>query len=167
MTVVKYTDIKTGSHVVVLEKRTKDKDTGVVSVGRQVCDADRGDHIQSSLSNDFRIIGIFPNMSPNRRQRYYMTHARWEKRVKKTKRPCLQGVPEGKCLYYVYSYNIDKIAGTIDPKKFRIGDMVIYHDRVNYAKELKAINEKAKELMGMGVERKAAIKAARKCACKH
>ena len=170
MNVIKYDDIKPGSHVVVLEKRKKDKDTGIVSIGRQVCDADRADHIQTSLSNDFRIIGIFPNLSPERRDknhRYYMKHSKWEKHTKKAKRPCLQGVPEGKCLYYVYNYDVDKIAGTVDPKKFRMGDMVRYHDREEYANTLKAINAKAKELMEMGVERAAAIKAARKCACKH
>ena len=166
MICIKYTDIKPGSHVVVLEKHKKDK-SGIVSIGRQVCDADREDHIASSLSNGFRIVGIFPNMSPNRRDRYYMTHSKWEKHTKKPKRPCLQGVPEGKCLYYVYNYDVDKIAGTVDPKKFRIGEMIQYHDREKYADILKAINTKAKELMEMGVERKAAIKAARKCSCSH
>lgn len=39
--------------------------------------------------------------------------------------------------------------------------------RERFQDKLKAINKKAKELMELGVERAAAIKAAKKCACKH
>lgn len=81
------------------------------------------------------------------------------------------GMPEGFTLKYESKYvhgeyvNTGKIV--LVPSVQHYTRSFIERRRENFQDRLKKINQKAKELIELGVDRAAAIKAAKKCACVH
>ncbi len=102
----------------------------------------------------WEIYGIFEDLAPEREYKsrdWTLKQEAWAK----------EGIPEGKCV----------------ANQFRkIGEKVLYRTatrweqcvcRRRYLEGLKAIKEKAAELIALGIDRKAALQAARKCSCAH
>ena len=80
------------------------------------------------------------------------------------------GTPEGFELEFEQEWKDGKLVFTDKVsiiERNRNRSTFVKRHRDAYRSKLRAINNKAKELMGIGVERAAAIKAAKKCACKH
>lgn len=81
------------------------------------------------------------------------------------------GMPEGFTLKYESKYVHGEYVKTnkivLVPSVHHYTRSFIERRRENYCRKLKAINKKAQELIELGVERAAAINAAKKCACVH
>ena len=80
------------------------------------------------------------------------------------------GTPEGFGLQYETKYRNGEHVRTgkiMTVEYSQFSRTFIQRRRQHYQDKLKAINAKTKELMELGVERAAAIKAAKKCACTH